>query len=240
MGLQKSKREKISSKERQTSALARRFKNEPTLENYINLRRNYPNVPIEVAIHGGIDPLFYMERELAHYGINANDMASVFDADQNAISKIALLVIEKLIDRRRLQKAGNTHLVRRGRTIPDNLIDWVINSCLDSLSWNDDLRIPRDLIILIRERLGGPNSEYVKGAYTYHLRSNAALAGGQLKAQGIKPTYKILGKIMNVAPSTVMRWFAPGEFERQTDIYANWFDSKGNLIGLRHSKLRRK
>jgi len=234
-----SKREKKSSKERRSSALSRAFKNNPTIENYVKLRRAYPNVTIEIAIHGGIDPLFYMEPELARYGINANDMASVFDADQNAINKIALQLIEKIVERRRLQKKGRTHLVRRGLTIPDNLIDWIINSALDSLSWNDKLTIPRDLIILIRERLGGPNSEYRKGAQTYHLKSNAALVAGQLKARGIKPTYKMLGEFMKVAPSTVKRWFAPGEFERETDVHASWFDSEGNLIDL-GQKLRRK
>ena len=241
MGSHKTRREKKkSSKERQSSALSRAFKKKPTLDNYLKMRRGYPNIQIEIAIHGGIDPLFYMEQELARYGINANDMASVFDADQDAISKVSLQLMEKLVDRRPLRKAGKTHLVRRGLTIPDNLIDWIINCCLDSLSWNDNLTIPRDLIVLIRERLGGPNSEYVKGAHTYHLKSNAGLIAGQLKAQGIKPTYKILGKLMNVAPSTVKRWFAPGEFEQEIETHASWFDSKGNPIDFRDLKLRKK
>lgn len=231
------KREKKSSKERRSSALSRAFKKDPTIENYIKLRRAYPNVPIEIAIHGGIDPLFYMEPELTRYGIDADDMASAFDADQDAISKIALQLMEKIIERRRLQKKGKTHLVRRGLTIPDNLIDWIINSCLDSLSWNNDLTIPRDLMVLIRERLGGPNSEYQTGAHTHHLKSNAALIAGQLKARGLKPTYKMLGEFMKVAPSTVKRWFAPGEFGRETDLYATWFDSEGNMVNF---KLRKK
>ena len=93
------KRKKKSSKERQSSALSRAFKRQPTLENYITLRRNHPKIPIEVAIHGGIDPLFYMERELARYGINSNDMASVFDANQDAISKISLHLMEQIAAR---------------------------------------------------------------------------------------------------------------------------------------------
>lgn len=237
---QKTKHKKKSSKQRQSSALSRAFKKDPTLENYIKLRRAYPNISIEIAIHGGIDPLFYMENELAKHGIAANDMASVFDADPEAISKIALYLMEKIIERDQLKKSGKTHLVRRRLTIPDNLIDWIINSCLDSLSWNDELKIPRDLIVLIRERLGGANTEYVKGAHTYHLKSNAALAAGQLKAQGIKPTYKILGKLMGVAPSTVKRWFEPEEFERETDLYASWFDSDGKMIDFGIRKLRKK
>jgi hypothetical protein len=231
---------KKSSKQKRTDALSKAFTKNATLENYLKLRRAYPNVEIEVAIHGGIDPLLYMQKELNRYGISEKDVASIFDADHAAISKIALQLMEKIIEGRKLAKAGETHLVRRGLIIPDKLVDWIINCCLDALSWNDDLIIPRDLIILIRERLGGHDTEYIQGAKIYELKTNAALIAGQLKAQGINPTYKMLGKILGVAPSTVKRWYSPDEFQRETNTYAEWFDAKGNLIDFGIRKLRKK
>ena len=45
---------------------------------------------------------------------------------------------------------------------------------------------------------------------------------------------------MKVAPSTVKRWFGPGEFQKETDTYAGWFDSKGDLIDFGQRKLRKK
>ena len=129
--------------------------------------------------------------------------------------------------------------MRRGLAIPDKLIDWIITCSLDSLSWNADLHIPRDLIVLIRERLGGSNPEYEQASKAHEQKGNAAFVGGQLKAQGITPTFKLLGKVFGVAPSTVKRWFQPGEFERETDCWSRLFDENGQLIPI-NMTLRKK
>jgi len=113
--------------------------------------------------------------------------------------------------------------------IPDKLIDWIICCALDALSWNNDLILPRDLIVLIRERLGGSDPQYEKVGRVRGFKSNAAMIAGQLKAQGVNPTFKILGELLLVAPSTVMRWFEPGEFERESDLWSRHFDETGNL-----------
>jgi hypothetical protein len=151
------------------------------------------------------------------------------DSGSEAVSEISLQLMEKIIEARKLAKMGKSHLVRRGLTIPDKLVDWLINCSLDSLSWNDDLRIPRDLIVLIRERLGGSNPEYRQASEANEKKHNAALIAGQIKARGLKPTYKILGEMLEVAPSTVKRWFKPGEFERESEFWASSFDEHGNL-----------
>ncbi len=75
------------------------------------------------------------------------------------------------------------------------------------------MEIPRDLIVLIRERLGGPFPEYEVATQVHEKKTNAAFVGGQLLAQGRTPTFRLLGEIFGVSPSTVKRWFAPGEFE---------------------------
>jgi hypothetical protein len=84
----------------------------------------------------------------------------------------------------------------------------------------------------IRERLGGSNPDYKKASDAHEHKRNAACVGGQLKARGITPTFKMLGKIFGVAPSTVKRWFAPGEFERETDHWSRLCDKDGKLIPL--------
>ena len=173
-----------------------------------------------------------MENELRQYQIDPNLVASIFDADEASISELSLLLLERIIQARELTGSGETHLGRRGLAIPEKLIDWLICCALDAMSWNDDLYITRDLIVLIRERLGGANVEYQKAIEVHQNKSNAAMAAGQIKAQGVKPTFKLLGKIFGVAPSTVKRWFEPGEFEREVDRWARMFDSTGRLIPL--------
>jgi hypothetical protein len=40
--------------------LSREFKNDPTIENWVKLRRAHPSKEIETAIVGGIDAVFAM------------------------------------------------------------------------------------------------------------------------------------------------------------------------------------
>jgi hypothetical protein len=205
------------------------YKKDPSIENYVKLRRESPDAEIEVGVIGGIEDLLYMQYELRRYGIDPNLVAAMMDAEPEAIGEIALQLMEKIIEARRLSERGETHLVRRGLAIPDKLIDWIIACSLDSLSWHDDLYISRDLIVLIRERLGGSNPEYKQASKAHEHKGNAACIGGQLKARGITPTFKMLAKVLGVAPSTVKRWFQPGEFERQTDYWARQFGENGKL-----------
>jgi len=61
--------------------VSKAFKRKPTLENYLALRRAHPDETIEVAVFGGIDPLFALEDELEKYGIAAHPlMTGVMDA----------------------------------------------------------------------------------------------------------------------------------------------------------------
>jgi hypothetical protein len=209
------------------------YKEDPSIENYVKLRRENPEAEIEVGVIGGMEQLVYMQHILARYGIDPQLVAGMMDADPGAMSEISLQLMEKLIEARKLKKSGETHSVRRGLAIPDKLVDWIITCSLDSLSWNDNLYIPRDLIVLVRERLGGPNPEYERASKAHESKGSAALIGGQLKAQGITPTFKMIGDILGVAPSTVMRWFEQGEFDIATERWSRRFDETGELHPLK-------
>ena len=205
------------------------YKQNPTIENYVRLRRENPDAEIEVSVIGGFEQLMYMETELRRFGIDPTLAAGAMDANQAAIGELSLQLLEKIIEARSLAKVGETHLARRGRAIPDKLIDWLITCALDAMSWNDYPVIPRDFIVLIRERLGGSNPAYEQGSRVHQHKTDAAMIAGQLKAQGVKPTLKILGELLEVAPSTVKRWFAEGELEKETERWSRMFDEKGDL-----------
>jgi hypothetical protein len=208
------------------------YKRDPSIEHYVRLRREHPDAEIEVSVIGGIDQLFYMESELRRFGIDPELVSAALDADAEAISELSLQLMEKMIEGRRLTNEGKTHLVRRGLAIPDKLIDWIVTCSIDAMSWTDQLYIPRDLIVLIRERLGGSNTEYEQGSRVRQKKSQAAAIGGQLRARGIIPTYKVIGEILDVAPSTVMRWFKKGEFDEEVARWSAMFDREGNVLPL--------
>jgi hypothetical protein len=206
------------------------YKSNPTLERYVRLRRHDPRSEIEIAVVGGLDQLFYMQPELEKHGIDPLLVASVLDSDADAISELSLQLMEKMIEASNRTGAGETHLASRGEVIPDKLINWLISCALDALSWNDNLHIPRELIVLIRERLGGASLHYEKASRAHQMRLNAITVGGQIKARGGTPTFRHIAKILGVSPSTVMRWFPKNEFSEEVERVATWFDAGGKLI----------
>jgi hypothetical protein len=208
------------------------YKANPTIENYVRLRRADPHAEIEVSVIGGFESMFYMRDELERHGIDPDLLGGILDAGQDAISEISLRLMERMIEARQIEQSGETHLIRRGKAIPEKLIDWVICCSLDALSWNNDVTIPRDLIVLIRERLGGSSPQYEQEGRIRHNKSNAELIAGQLKARGVVPTFKILGQALGVAPSTVKRWFEPGELEQAGARWAQLFDGDGRRLPL--------
>lgn len=214
------------------NAASRAFKAKPMLETYLDLRRSDPAAEIEVAVTGGFESMFYMREEFEKFGLDPDLLGGILDANPEAVDAIALRLLQAIVDGRRLAGAGETHLAARGRVVPDKLIDWIIVCILDAMSWNDDLTISRDLIVLIRERLGGPATHYEEVGRIRQSRQNAAMVAGQLKAQGIMPTLALLGEAFGVAPSTVKRWFAPGELEREADRWSRMFDDRGQLRPL--------
>ena len=214
------------------NAASEAYKADPTIERYVELRRADPSAVVEVSVIGGFESMFYMCDEFERFGLDSDLLGGILDADPAAIGEVSLRIMEQMIIARQLEQAGETHLVSRGRTIPDKLIDWIIRCSLDALSWNDELTIPRDLIVLLRERLGGSDPHYEQVGRVHEGQSKAAMIAGQLKAQGVNPTLKIIGEALGVAPSTVMRWFGPGEFERQADEWSRRFDETGALRPL--------
>ena len=45
----------------------------------------------------------------------------------------------------------------------------------------------------------------------------------------MKPSFRVLARILQVSPSTVMRWFPDGDFEEEIERVARWFDEDGQV-----------
>jgi hypothetical protein len=217
------------------NACTRAYKDNPSMELYLKLRRDNPDNEIEISFLGGMAALYCLEPELRKFGFDPRLVASVMDADPAAISELCLQIMEKLTSARSVARSGQTHLVRRKLAVPDKLVSWLIACMLESLSWNDQLHIPRDLIVLICERLGASNSDYKKALQTYEMRWDAMIIGGQLMARGVTPTFRLLGRILGVAPSTVKRWFPEGNFIDEVRRISSWFDKDGRPIDFSKS-----
>ncbi|MEW6769468.1 MAG: hypothetical protein AB1342_15700 [Pseudomonadota bacterium] len=213
--------------------LSKVYKANPSIEKYLELRASYPDNQIEVALFGGIEHAFKNQEEIEKLGIAVEDYLGILDADQNCISKVCLHLLASLAKRKNLKAAGQTQLGRRGKTIPDQMIDWLICCMLESESWNGTLELNRDLIVLIRHRLMPGKSTFEQLLSVKTQRSNAAHIGGQLIAMGRVASFRKIGEIMGVEPSTVKRWFkSKEEFDQECAPYSRWYDEKGNMLPL--------
>lgn len=212
------------------------YKQNPTMETYLALRRAHPDAEIEISASGGLDTLFLIEPELQKHGFDPSDIAAVLDSDPEAISKVALQCMEKLIAAKELAAKGETHLVGRGMAVPLALVDWIIIAALDGMSWTEQLEIPRDLIVLIQNRLGGIQGKYYRNTELRERKQTALFIAGQKLARGEKTGIRQLARLLGLEASSVSRWFAEGEFERESQRYASWFDENGSLKPLLHRK----
>jgi hypothetical protein len=191
--------------------LSRAYKDNSTIGNYLRLRREHPDVEIEVAIIGGIDQLFHMEDELKRHGIPDLVVAGTMDANPAAISELCLILLEKLAEREKREKEGATQLVARGLAIPDQLVDWLIAVMLDAQSWTGSLELSRDLIVLIRHRLIGQQPSYGNAIRAAEGRMKVIAIAAQMIERGQTPSLRDAAGWVGVNHTTVARWFPEGD-----------------------------
>jgi len=213
-------------------ALTKAFKSDPSIENYVRLRRENPDADIEVDVVLNYDLIDYYLERLKKHGIERELLFEALGDLRDGRAKLILTLLEKIIEARKME---TPHNASRGRVIPNKLIDWIIVACLESLSD----QIPPELIVLIRERLGGPNLGYRRSAEEQSKKSSAVFLAGQMKAQGLQPTYSTISKMIGVSKSTVSRWFKdPAEFDRLATIEARLLEQSGFLEPLQKRRLR--
>lgn len=211
------------------NAATRAFKDDPSLEHYLRLRRAEPDAEIEISTLNGLDACFAMQEEFERYGIDPLLVVSCLDADPDAISQLSLQLIEARIAARKLEDEGETQLARRGLIIPEKLVDWLIMLMLEGMSWNDQLAVHRDLIVLLRDRLGGTNPHYKQAVDAEEKRRSAVWLAASLHARGENPTVRMVAGALGVAPSTVVRWFPNDTFKNEYERLAPLFDASGEI-----------
>ena len=221
-------------------SLSRVYKNNPTIENYISLRRTNPNTEIEVAFTNGLDWLFANSEVLRENGIDPQWFASALDADEEAISKLSLHLLEKIVERSRLGKSGETQIMSRGIGISDSLVNYLAAVMLDALSWNDRLYLPRDLLVLLRYQIIGDEPAQLKQLESHRLEHSIAYTGAQILEYGRQVTTREIAKILNINASTVSRIY-PGdklqtESEKQLEMIRFFHKSQTPFADKRAKK----
>ena len=212
-----------------------KYKANPTIEAYVSMRRTQPDTLIEISNTNGLDFLLEDEKPFRDIGIEPAAFASALDANPESQSEISLVLLERLIDRKRIAKGGQAHAISRKISISDVTVNYLIGCLLDALSWTDNLLISRELIVLIKHQLGVDDSDIRSELSRAANISRAKFAAAALIDKEEKVTLRKVAKLIGVQPSTVMRWFPDNDLELQGRIYSTALKSIKQSVA--HAKL---
>ena len=160
--------------------------------------------------------LHHLNDELVKYGFDPRLVAYVMDADEEAICELSLQISERMLETKALEAKGETQV--RGRLVPpDRLLRFLAVAMLEAIEWNGTYRAPLDLIMLLRELVGGPSAEYATIAESARNRRLALERACHLRAEGVRPTMTAIAAKLGVDKSQVSRWFQDENLEALVD-----------------------
>ena len=191
------------------------YRQEQSIEDYVQIRRRFPEVEIQVSQFAGIDSLFALESELKRVGVNPDLVAAALDADEPSTDTLCLHLLELLIARSKLPKTGPGHIAMRRSAISDTTVNYLISTMLESLDWHEEtFRIPASFVVLVRYQLCGPRPDLHQEYLSREKRHNMAF----VVAQQLKPDEKLsinkLVAMTGIPRSTAARWLADQEFRQ--------------------------
>src|SRR6516165_10206053 len=219
---------------RQLQRLAILWRENPSLENYLAIRREFPELDIQIAMSAGIDPLFALEDKCRQHGIDPALVAGAMDGFEPKIDKLCLILMERIVAREKINGVGAYQ--RRRAAISDAMVNYLIAFMLEGLDWcEDEVRMPASLILLIRHQLGPLKGEFHKEYESREsMRQAAWIAGQQLK-----PTEKLsINRLIKLASSadspisrsTAARWLKNPEFQHRLEFSSRFDEIRRELF----------
>jgi hypothetical protein len=195
------------------------FQVKPTIEEYVRLRKTYPGFSQGIETTGGLEFVFAQQKQLRAAGLDPEVVAAALDDDERAQGQLSFQLLEKLLERKGLEKSGHSHVVSRKKGISDSLVNYLIGNMLDALDAAGGF-VVSDLIVLIKYQLGVIESEFEIKLRAHERRKAAVWIAAQMVANGEVPSYRSVARELGVEPSTVMRWFAGKDMIKEAKAIA--------------------
>jgi hypothetical protein len=192
---------------------------QPSVEKYVQIRNEFPEVEIQVGQFGGLEALFAIQQEIEREGIDPQLVAASLDANEPSIDDLSLHLLQLLVARGRLAQAGPGHIETRRNAISDATVNYLIVTMLEALDWNGEcISFPGSLIVLIKEQLCGSNPDlYQKYRARERFVHGASLAGQYFHLTKKRLSVRELAAMAGVGRGTAARWLEDSEFPR-------WFE----------------
>jgi hypothetical protein len=191
------------------------YRQEQSIENYVQIRRSFPEVEIQVSQFAGIDSLFDLESKLKRQGVDPDLVAAALDADEPSIDTLCLHLLELLIARNKLPKTGPGHIAMRRSAISDTTVNYLISTMLESLDWHEDtFRIPASFVVLARHQLCGLRPDLHQEYLSTEKRYNMAFVVAQQLKSGEKLSINKLVEMTKIPRTTAARLLKDREFRQ--------------------------
>jgi hypothetical protein len=186
---------------------------------YLKIRRDFPEIEIQVSRFGGIDFVFTFEDDLKRLQISPDAVAGALDCDEPWVDALCLRLLTLLVERDALPKTGPGHIDRRRNAISDSFANYLISIMLESYDWHEEIfRIPPSLIVLARRQLTGENPDLYELSNAREKRQGVAFMVAQKFDAGERLTVRKLANVAKIPRSTAARWLTEG-FQKKVEDF---------------------
>jgi hypothetical protein len=190
------------------------------IQNYLEIRRNFPEIDIQVSLFGGLDPILSIQQDLEKQGIDFDLVVYALDGDEVDIDALSLHLLECLVARSKLPTTGPGHIQKRRSAISDTTVNFLIVVMLEAMDWHEEVsRVPGSLTVLIREQITGMQPDLFGSWMTSKKRNDAAHIVAQLCRPGRQMPVRKLAQLAGVSRSTAARWLSDRQFQESVDAY---------------------
>jgi hypothetical protein len=195
-----------------------RFRNESNIEDYVQIRRQFPEVDIQVGRFGGIEALFALEDGFRKQGVDPDLVAAALDGDEPSVDALSMRLLELLSARSALPKTGPRHIEMRRAAISDTTVNFLISTVLEAFDWHDEVaRLPGSFVVLVRHVLCGTTPDLYKEYRSNEKRNSAAFLAAQRFRLDEKVSIRKLAERAEIPRSTAARWLADPDFQKSFD-----------------------
>ncbi len=141
------------------TALVAEYERDHGLENYVRIRRTFPELDIDPHWIGGeISNQF--GKDLSPHGFDDDLLAGLADWFPPSIDETCLRLMERIVARNKLPKSGIGHIQKRKEALSDSVINYFISAILEEVHLRCPEEFPSSLCLLIRERLCGSKPDF--------------------------------------------------------------------------------
>jgi len=201
---------------RLSSKLIAKYKETHGIAAYLQIRKKFPEIEIQVPQMLDEEFVFAWHAELEGMQIPPRLVFNIIHPNEPSVDALCLRLLELLAARDALPRSGPGHINKRRAAISDTMLNYLISMILEGYDWRDTaLRIPASLVVLIRRQLCGPHPKlyYAHRARTY--RRFVAMVIGEDFAPGERVSARKLANRYMIPRSTAARWVAEPEFCRE-------------------------